>query len=322
MGASREEFDRMRRSIPSLAAADGATCDQLYECFRSVEERYGAEPIDFFRYRLFEKDPEEIPSYLMHFEYAALCGRLNDPVLASSIFDRVSFYRVYEDFLMRDWVVGEPGCREHFHELCEHNRKLAYKIKSGMQGRDFDIVPTYEATYLWRDALAERAIVEEVIEQHEQMAALYPETVSSVRLITAVKDGGVTIPAAVLRCGRRRAPAGAGEGWYLFAGLDVASGTVVTCGNSHLLEHFDRHPDTDVVFEGFVVPCWEELLQRVEEAALTNPGLRLMNWDWTCRKDGVWCLLKGKLTRGVGLCQEALGRGLKGEMYDALGIGE
>lgn len=320
MGASREEFDRMRCSIPSLAAMDDGGCDRLYECFVGVEERYGAEPIDFFRYRLFEKDPEEIPSYLMHYEYAALCGKLNDPILASSIFDRVSFYRVYDDFLMRDWVVGEPDCREHFHELCEHNRKLAYKIKSGMQGRDFDIVPTYEATYLWRDALAERAIVEEVIEQHEDMAVLFPKTVSSVRLITAINDGTVTIPAAVLRCGRRRAPVGAGEGWYLFASLDMVTGTVVTCGNSHLLERFDCHPDTGVSFEGFAVPQWEELLAKATEAALTHPGLRLMNWDWACRKDGAWCLLKGKLTRGVGLCQEALGRGLKAEVHEALGL--
>jgi len=319
MGATRAEFDHELGLIPSMAHLDEAEADRLFERFQEMERSLLLDPTDFFRYRLFEHTMDEASEILTHQQYAQLCGRVNDPVAASGLYDKVAFYQEYEEFLGRDWVVGVPENRPVFKDICARNRRVAYKTRYATYGGDFNIMPTREQIYLWRDAVAERAIIEELVIQHEDLARIFPGSVNSIRVLTAIDPAGqISLVCASLRCGRDEMVTDTGGG--LFAGLDLETGALVTDGFSHLLERFERHPNTDVAFRGFVIPEFDGLLSRVHEAAGKHPELRLVNWDWACRNDGVWCLLQANLADGIGPCQEVLGRGLKSDLYRALGL--
>ena len=321
MEASREEFERILRMVPSMRAMSAERCDELYEQFQEFERACSASPSEFFKYRLYERSDAEAGQFLMRKQYAQLCGCVNDPVVSSGLVDRVAFNREYAPYLMRNWTYGSPENREKFYQLCENNKRLAYKARKGSGGRGFSVVYTADKVWLWEDMLAEEALVEELLVQHQSLSELFANSVNTVRIYTALgAEGDLQLIASVLRCGRGRMISDCGEG--LCAKVDLETGKVVGEGVSRAQEHFDCHPNTGLPFVGLTLPNWSQLLNKAGDVALRRPELRLMSWDWTCRKDGAWCLLGGNFAGGMGPCQEAADRGFKEDVYQALEMEE
>ena len=49
---------------------------------------------------------------------------------------------------------------------------------------------------------------------------------------------------------------------------------------------YDRHPDSNLKFKGFQVPCWDKLVKAIEESGSLIPGIRHVGWDIAITKDG------------------------------------
>lgn len=319
MGISREDFDRIRNAVPRFAYVPRDLADSLYEGYQVIERSLPIGAEDFFRYRLFDRTLDEAANYLTRSSYAMLCGRVNDPITASGLVNKAAFYDEYQDYLGREYVVCHENERERFIELCEHNRRLVYKPRTGTYGVWASMVSSRESLYLWRDALIEEAIIEERIVQHAELTRLFPYAVNTVRFLTVMgSDGDPNILAVALRCGHGRYVIDGGGS--VVAGVDVDSGTIYTDASTRRCEQFEVHPDTGVAFKGFVLPEWDVLLERALDVARLHPDLRLMNWDWACREDGMWCLFEGNFSGGIGTLQEAVDSGLKSQINEALGI--
>ena len=140
-----------------------------------------------------------------------------------------------------------------------------------------------------------------------------------MRMLTVAPKGlKPHVLAAALRCGIGDMITDSGEG--LFAAVDVNTGLICTDGVSHIGERYVTHPDTGIRFERYRVPLFDDLVQLVVGVASADAGLRLVNWDCALDTRGHWVLLEGNVNGGIGPCQEALGRGLKHEVQEALGL--
>lgn len=318
MAVTRQEFDRVRTTVPPFAHISADDAEALYAQYCELAAALPVGASDFFRYRLFGRTIEEAADYLTRSSYAELCGRTNDPLVASHLVDKAAFNEEYQPYLGREYVVCREGQREKFLDLCDRNRRLVYKPRMGVYGLGASMISSNES-YLWRDALIEEAVVEERIKQHVRLAALFPYSVNTVRLQTAVTPAGEPLVlAAALRCGRGRYVIDGGGS--IVAPVDLATGRVCGPGSSRQCETFETHPDTGTAFEGFALPRWKALLELMAEAVELHPSLRLMSWDWACREDATWCLFEGNFSGGIGTLQEALGHGMKTQVYEALGL--
>lgn len=319
MGASFSEFKAYLGMFPSLADSSTETAQKMYSGLCLAERGTGAEVMDYLKYRFYDKTPAEWDEYLTRRQYAFLAGRVNSPMLCLELEDKGAFDERFSGFLGRDFVVACEGEKERFLKLCAQNERLVVKPRRGGYGRGIRIVDTDDPERLWELCSADECVVETLIVQHDDMALVHPSSVNSVRVVTALDRAGYGhVLAAALRCGRDGSITDSGNG--LFAGVDLATGVVNTDGVSHFSERFACHPDSGVQFQGMHIPNWEGLVVASKAVAEENPSLRLMNWDWACRKDGAWCLIEGNFTGGLGPCQEAGDQGLARTVYEHLGL--
>ncbi len=296
---------------------------RMYQDFLKCAVKTKAEPMDYLKYRFYRLETGERDSYLTRREYAGLCGRYNEADTSRFIRDKQLFSVKYKDFLAREVVTAdETDAAGHFRKLCRKKDSLVFKPISGGYGKGVRVFSTQDKEVCAEIEEALKyggALVEERIMQHNIPAGFHPQSVNTIRSVTALSSQGVPLLiAAALRTGVGEGLTDNGTGGGIFANIDIETGVIDRDGTTHFGFHYAAHPDTETVFRGTAIPHWDTFRERSLAAALVQPGLRLCCWDWAITSEGKFALLEGNVEGGLGLNQAALQKGLKEKVLEAL----
>ena len=171
----------------------------------------------------------------------------------------------------------------------ERHETIIAKPSNGFGGGGIDRVTTAGISDVaaWRTAQVAKGqtLVEEVLPQHPDLAAGYPGSVNTVRLVTFLgKDGTFHVIAGVLRIGNGGVIdnfAGGGmftmlddDGVARFPGVDKQSNV------------YETHPVTGVRIEGLRVPMYREAVEMTERLSRRLPQIPYLGWDIAITPDG------------------------------------
>ncbi len=225
---------------------------------------------------------KERATWMTHPKSFRITKMLNSPEAKELVEDKRRFYRDFADDIQREWVdVRDVGLAELEAFLKRHERVLA-KPADGFGGGGIDPVDTAGITDVaaWREAqiAKNQTLLEELLPQHPDLAALYPGSVNTIRLITFLDPAGeFHVLASVLRIGNGGVIDNfAGGGMFTMLDDDGVALYPAVDKQSHV---FERHPVTDVEITGFSVPMYPEALAFVERLARAFPQVPYMGWD-------------------------------------------
>jgi hypothetical protein len=166
---------------------------------------------------------------------------------------------------------------------------------------------------LHAETQAQRFLFAETLIQHPALAAIFPGSVNTVRVLTC--SGGAGEPpaaiATILRLGvGRHAVDNASQGG-IFVGVDLATGRLFPQARRFFKYGGDvhaAHPDTGFRFEGAAVPRFREALAAAEGAAAHVPH-DLIGWDVAVTEAGP-VIIEGNALPHLPMMEIGLGRGL------------
>jgi len=150
---------------------------------------------------------------------------------------------------------------------------------------------------------------QQVITQHPKMAELHPSSVNTLRIDTYRTDEGeVGVMSALTRMGANRSRIDNASSGGCFVGVDLENGTLMRRG--FMLPKYrpailDRHPDTGVTFDGFVIPMFQEAIAVAKRAAKMIP-LSVAGWDVAISSEGP-VLIEGNAFYDVRMSEMAYG---------------
>jgi hypothetical protein len=203
----------------------------------------------------------------------------------------------------------------------EPDRSVFFKLIAGAEGKSiFSVTRVNEDT--WRiggqehlldgavDALTERRpmIVEEGLEQHAGLQALYPDAVNTIRVLTMLdtRNHQPFIVRAVQRIGTARS--GSVDNWSrggLSAQIDLDTGRLGPASRlpgDTRLEWFDTHPDTGAPITGTETPMWAQVRDLVLHSASVLSFLEYIGWDIVVTPDGP-VVLEANINTGMNVLQ-------------------
>lgn len=242
----------------------------------------------------------ERETYMTHPVSNQLSQKYDHPDFRHIFQDKIQFDRVFGDFLRRDWMVVEPGNADAVRGFVEDHGTVVTKEPVGQAGTG---VHRYRAAEVedwdaFHRGLLERGelLIEEVIRQHADLAAVCPGTVNTTR-VTAFFDGRQThILAMAQKFGR-----GAVSDQMTFGGfytmLDDDGKAVGPGYDSHGHTH-ERHPDSGFVIADFQLPMIEQVRAFVDEVARVVPQVQYVGWDIVVTPEGP-VLVEGNWGAGV-----------------------
>ena len=255
---------------------------------------------DYIDYDFAILTPAERATYMTHPVSNQISQKYDHPDYRGLFQDKVEFDKTFSEFLRRDWMVVDAGNSDELRAFTDRLGTIVTKEPVGQAGTG---VHRYHAAEVddwsaFHRGLLERGeiLVEEVIRQHDDLAAVCPGTVNTTR-VTAFFDGQKThILAMAQKFGR-----GAVSDQMTFGGfytmLDENGHALGAGYDSHGHVH-ELHPDSGVRIADFQLPMIDEVKAFVDQVARVVPQVQYVGWDIVVGPDGP-VLVEGNWGAGV-----------------------
>ncbi|MGZ0710804.1 sugar-transfer associated ATP-grasp domain-containing protein (plasmid) [Coraliomargarita sp. W4R53] len=255
---------------------------------------------DFIDYDFAILSRAERATYMTHPVSNQLSQKYDHPDFRHMFQDKVEFNRVFSEYLRREWMVVTQENADEVEAFVRAQGTVVTKEPVGQAGTGVHRYHSADVTD-WQDfhrGLVERGefLIEEVIRQHEDLAAVCPGTVNTTR-VTAFFDGENThILAMAQKFGR-----GAVSDQMTFGGfytmLDQDGHSMGAGYDSHA-HVYAQHPDSQFVIADFQLPMIEEVKAFVDQVARVVPQVQYVGWDIVVTPDGP-VLVEGNWGAGV-----------------------
>ena len=205
--------------------------------------------------------------------------------------DKARFNELFREWIPRKWLkIDDETTAEALTSLCKNHHQLIGKPLEGSSGQGIqkytadDWAEGSEA-FLRRLKMDGIGILEEMVIQHPQMAALCPTSVNTCRIATLLGEKKQGIVYAFLRIGNGKVMDNVDCGG-MAARIDLESGKLLTVGADKQGNTYEKHPMTGTNIIGFTIPFWEEAKAMCLEAAQKIPEMRYVAWDVAITEQG------------------------------------
>ena len=211
-----------------------------------------------------------------------------------------------EEFLQKFGNIGEVFIKP----TVGTSSGIGCSVLNMQNGRDLISGKTAEQVI---DSLGNNFVVQERLVCHKSIAAIYPSSVNTFRIMTYRWKNKIYHAPVILRIGQGgntvdNAHAG---------GMSVAvedNGKLHKTAFTEFNKQYTEHPDTHIKFEGYSIPNVENIIEAAKRLHTLLPQLGCYHWDFTLNKDGIPVLIEANTDNGgVGLFQRTHGKGYFGE---------
>jgi hypothetical protein len=165
--------------------------------------------------------------------------------------------------------------------------KVVYKVDESLQGRGVYIFNEIDFDPKLIQRLG-NGVIQKYIVQHPFFDELMPVSVATIRITTVLEDTGkYSVRAAYLRLGRQ-ADTHVRSASHIRIPIDLKKGELDELGFTPDWTTINRHPDTQSVFAGRVVPGFQQCLTTALDLHKCMPYARCIGWDMVVdREDSV-----------------------------------
>jgi hypothetical protein len=140
----------------------------------------------------------------------------------------------------------------------------------------------------------EDSLVCEYVQQHSYAAAIFPDAVNTIRLITMwdMEQNRPFIASGEHRFGTRRSsPVDNVEQGGLFCAIHLETGQIGKAGAyvydpDFRIQWHQQHPDTEAPIAGSMIPHWTMLSTKILDIAGRLPFIPYIGWDLVVTHDG------------------------------------
>lgn len=223
------------------------------------------------------------------------CELVNAPHLREMFDNKGLTYQEFNQFYKRDLVtVYSEADYSDFDIFASKHSSFIYKPLKGVCGRGIKIYRDVKTPYreLFDDFLKSGSfVIEELIEQGEDMAALHRESINTLRIATFKIKDEVVIYGAAVRMGTGNAVVDNAGSGGIFCHVNHDYGFIDTNAKDYLNNTYVYHPDTGIRLIGFEIPQWKEAKALVTEMAKIIADATVISWDLAYSKKG-WCMVE------------------------------
>ena len=264
-----------------------------------VENNWYPDEYFFFNYEYLS--PKGIHEFVSNREANLFWNFMNSKELYLMTCDKGLTYQYYRDYFRRDVVSvskNVPDTNDAFLRFLDKHSHCIIKPTFGNYGNGVKIVDGSRAvdrvglaTQLLND-YTEGFTAEELIVQHDDLAAFHPSSVNTVRLTTARQSNGEVyiIHRPFIRLGQGGRCVDNGGNGGIIAAIDFETG-IIKGAIDERMNRYVVHPDTGKNILGYQIPQWNEAKDFAVELANVLPELRYCGWDLALTDQG-WVMVE------------------------------
>lgn len=250
--------------------------------------KYGARPIDYYRFKFYNLNRFERNRYLTFYRYMKIAKKL---IRQGVIFaDKVKEYNQYSPFINRAWMPTRGVSSHELKEFIVSNGECIAKPNRGEQGKGIYVVSNdiiANNHHILEELSSCDYILEAKLANCKELDRINHSSLNTLRVYTMLdKTGKPVILNMMLRIGKTGSDVdnwGAGGVAYE---INLDEGIVHGYGIDKQCHKHLKHPGTDFVMPGFKIPQYPKVLEMIEKLCRIDSNSRLVGWDIAITPDG------------------------------------
>lgn len=238
--------------------------------------RYGSTFHDYIRYEFYNKNGRGVNEYITGLRHIKLYRALNQNKDGSkAVGDKYVVNSAFRSYIARKWIHVDPSTpREEIEAFIGSLEEFMVKplhLEGGQGIKKYRRAEINDLTVFIDEVQKDEVLLEEVVKQHKDLAALNPYSVNTVRINTLCDNrGGVTIADAYLRMATKEIAVDNFHSGGCAAEVDLDTGIVISPATDLNKEHvYTMSPVTGEIIVGKRIPSWEEVKRVCVEIART-----------------------------------------------------
>lgn len=314
----------LKEMIQNLSNETRTSKIRIYKSMLADAYKYKCSFMDYFVFGFYNMSNKEKRTYITTGLSYEFFKKVNNKDYINIFKEKTVFNHYFRDFIKRDILDVSSCSLETFLEWCHGKRELILKPSRGVQGKGVKKIPlknnkqTINLYHKIKNMKDDTYIAEEVIEQQEELNAINPTSVNTLRVITFLKDDQVHVIGAILRIGRDSHLDNFSSGG-IAAAVDINKGVIKTRAvSNYTSDVHEIHPETKERILGREIPYWKDILRMVKASALVVPQVRTVGWDIAITVTGPE-IIEGNDNWGKDTFQLPYGRGRKNVLEQLLG---
>lgn len=175
-----------------------------------------------------------------------------------------------------------------------------------------DIISGYKIENILEN-LGANFVAQEIINCHESIKEIYPNSVNTFRVITYRWNGKIEVMPVIMRIGRGNACIDNAHAGGIFIAIEN-DGIMHKTAFTEFCDKFDEHPDTKIKFEGHKIVGVDKVIDAAKYMHQALPQIGTYNWDFTIDENGEPVLIEANVNDGsIWLIEMAHGKGAFGD---------
>lgn len=292
----------MKEKIRAIHQKTGKSKLSIFMDMQKCARRYGAGYMDYDLYEMYNLTDAQRDTYLTRGRNNEFVTKYCDKSTLHYFMNKDEFNAKFQAYLKRDWIKVNGTPKEQVIDFIQKHDVFMAKPIDGGCGKGIEKIKTQD--YPSKDKLYEHLtqegnnlVLEEVIEQHPEVAKVYPDAINTARIVTIIttKEGKslLTIPkeerakqelvvhfiTACFRIGNGKRCVDNFNSGGMVAPINEKTGIVTQVALDKEKNSYENHPQTGTKIKGFQLPDWEQALALCEKAAREIPEMGYIGWD-------------------------------------------
>ena len=156
-------------------------------------------------------------------------------------------------------------------------------------------------------------VVQEKLRPHPAFAALHPDSINTLRVVTYMCGDKINAAPIIMRIGRGGNSVDNAHAGGIFVGVKD-DGSLTDEAYTEYQQRFTVHPDTKIVFGEYRLPFVPEIRRAAIELHGRTPALKFISWDFTVDDQNRIVLIETNLhSQTIWLAQYAHGKAFFGD---------
>ncbi len=273
--------------------------------------RYGMALTDYLTYKFYKRSGPERKQYIGTRTANKFYATVSPAAYKHRFSLKPNFLRDFAAYTGREYFVPENGSFDEFLAFLQRHEAFMTKPFDGLGGEDVKKEYAKDITdpkAYYDRCIAKRILLEELVVQHDGLNRLCPASVNTIRVMTYHNHGNPRVLWMGMRVGSGHSAVDNFSSGGMVIGIDREKGCLKGDAIDKAGTTYARHPFTDVVFDGFPIPCFAQIEQLVMEAARLEDKILVIGWDVAITPNGP-VLVEGNRRPGFGLSQVLDDRG-------------
>ena len=306
---NRFELASIKRMLNNASSVASNSKRSIFYVLYDMSKCILNDNIGYMEYNLFHfiDKPHELRKTYIDFNHSqALFNMLNDRKYLDNFDNKLTFNKLFKDYIGRDFIDAAHCSYEEFAKFCENKKAIFAKPVASCSGKGIykliEIDNNTNIKDLHQFMIDNDLFCEDCIVQNDDMNKLNASSINTIRITTIVKDDIAYSMYYVLRIGTNNQKIDNVSSGGIYTVLSEEGKIIHPCWSDKTIKTYEVHPTNNFDFINFQIPYFKQAVELCKKAALVDKHIKYVGWDIAITNDGP-IIVEGNQLPGYDMAQ-------------------